>query len=92
MFHFDSVKLEGIVMLRMLEDVLVIVTLALGVCILVLANWWGKFDSMKNEFYGESLQKYKKKRNICLTLIEVVMTLFICGFISCVVFAVLLLK
>lgn len=79
-------------MLRMWKDVSVIVTLALGVCLLLLANWWGKLDSMKSEFYGESLPKYKKTRNICLISIEVVMTLFICGFISCVVFVVLLLK
>jgi len=78
--------------LRMWKDVSVIVTLALGVCLLVLANWWGKLDSMKNEFYGENLLKYKKTRNICLISIEVVMTLFICGFISCVVITVLLLK
>ncbi len=79
-------------MLRMWKDVSVIVTLALGVCLLILANWWGKLDSMKNEFYGESLPKYKKTRSICLTSIEVVMTLFICCFISCVVITVLLLK
>lgn len=54
-------------MLRIWKDVSVIVTLALGVCLLVLANWWGKLDSMKNEFYGENLLKYKKTRNICLT-------------------------
>lgn len=79
-------------MLRIWKDISVIVTLALGVCLLVLANWWGKLDSMKNEVYEEGLQKYKKTCNICLTSIGVVMTLFICGFISCIVFVVLLLK
>lgn len=79
-------------MLIIWKDVSVIVTLALGVCLLVLANWLGKLESIQNEFYGERLSEYKKRCNMCLTLIEVVMTLFICGFISCIVVAVLLMK
>lgn len=79
-------------MLRVCEDVSIVLTLALGGCFLMLEKWYNKLGSMRNEFYGESLQKYRKTCNICLFLLEVNVALFVCGFILCLVFAMLLMK